>query len=164
MGAGKTTVCRRVKELLERSVFLDGDWLWDANPFVVTEETKKMVISNICAVLNNFLKCSEYDNIIFCWVMHRQEIIDELLSRLDTDGCKIIAVSLMLSEDELKRRLASEVSAGRRSADIIERSVNRLPLYRELSTIKIFTDGKSADEVAEELASLQMPIIQNKNI
>ena len=68
MGVGKTTVSQTLKMQLENSVFLDGDWCWDAHPFQVTEETKEMVLENICAVLNNFLKCSVYDNIIFCWV------------------------------------------------------------------------------------------------
>ena len=47
MGVGKTTACRILKGLLPRAVFLDGDWCWDADPFVVTEETKGMVTDNI---------------------------------------------------------------------------------------------------------------------
>lgn len=76
MGVGKTTVCRRLKKDLPNSVFLDGDWCWDADPFLITEETKAMVMDNICFLLNNFLRCSAYENIIFCWVMHEQSIID----------------------------------------------------------------------------------------
>ena len=30
MGVGKTTVCRELQKRLDRSVFLDGDWCWDA--------------------------------------------------------------------------------------------------------------------------------------
>ncbi len=82
MGVGKTTVGQCLKYKLPNSVFLDGDWCWDADPFLVTVETKEMVIENICALLNNFLKCSVYDNIIFCWVMHEQCIIDAIISRL----------------------------------------------------------------------------------
>ena len=70
MGVGKTTVSQLLKEKLPRSVLLDGDWCWDMSPFQVTEETKSMVIDNICYLLNNFIKCSAFDNIIFCWVMH----------------------------------------------------------------------------------------------
>ena len=66
MGVGKTTVCRILKKSLENSVFLDGDWCWDAHPFHVTDETKKMVTDNICHLLNNFLHCSAYEHIIFC--------------------------------------------------------------------------------------------------
>ena len=43
MGAGKTAVCQQLKKQLPDSVFLDGDWCWDADPFQVTEETKRMV-------------------------------------------------------------------------------------------------------------------------
>lgn len=74
MGVGKTTVCQQLKRDLPDSVFLDGDWCWDASPFQVTDETKAMVLDNICHLLNNFLKCSAYENIIFCWVMHEQQI------------------------------------------------------------------------------------------
>ncbi len=34
-----------------------------------------MVIENICFLLNNFIKCSAYENIVFCWVMHEQSIM-----------------------------------------------------------------------------------------
>ncbi len=67
MGVGKTTVCQIMKSRLCHSVFLDGDWCWDMHPFQVTEETKRMVVENICFLLNNFLRCSAYENIIFGW-------------------------------------------------------------------------------------------------
>ena len=57
MGIGKTTACHILKRRLPNSVFLDGDWCWDMNPFSVTDETKKMVLDNICYVLNNFKMC-----------------------------------------------------------------------------------------------------------
>ena len=69
MGVGKTTVCQCLKRKLENSVFLDGDWCWDSYPFQVTEETKRMVIENICFLLNQFIHCSAYSDIIFGWVM-----------------------------------------------------------------------------------------------
>ncbi|MBQ0125795.1 MAG: AAA family ATPase, partial [Clostridiales bacterium] len=30
MGVGKTTVCQQLKKELDKAVFLDGDWCWDA--------------------------------------------------------------------------------------------------------------------------------------
>lgn len=63
------------KNDLNNSVFLDGDWCLDASPFQVTEETKAMVIRNICYMLNSFLHCSAYENV------NRtvQEIVDEIM-------------------------------------------------------------------------------------
>ena len=56
MGAGKTAVCRALQSRLEPCVFLDGDWCWDMQPFTVTEETKAVVVDNICTMLGNFLR------------------------------------------------------------------------------------------------------------
>ena len=57
MGVGKTTAGQLLKIRLDNCVFLDGDWCWDMEPFQVTTETKKMVIENICFLLNNFIRC-----------------------------------------------------------------------------------------------------------
>lgn len=154
MGVGKTTVCRCLQKMLPKCVFLDGDWCWDMCPFVVTEETKAMVMDNICHLLNNFLHCSAYENIVFCWVMHEQSIIDEILARMDAGIWRAEAVSLTCSEAVLVDRLASDVGAGIREPDILERSPARLPLYERLKTRKVDTDGKTAEEVAEEIKTL----------
>ena len=108
MGVGKTTVSQQLKQDLPNSVFLDGDWCWDADPFQVTEETKSMVIRNICYLLNSFLHCTAYENIIFCWVMHEQSILDAITNRLDTDNCKVTKISLTADEINLRNRLAAE--------------------------------------------------------
>ena len=154
MGIGKSTVSQILKQKLPNSVFLDGDWCWDSSPFQVTAETKEMVLQNICAVLNNFLKCSAYENVIFCWVMHEQSIIDTIISCLDTADCRIIAVSLICTEQALVERLRKDVTAGIRTPDVIERSVQRIPLYQKLNTIKVNTSGKNAADVAQEIAAL----------
>lgn len=154
MGIGKSTVGRCLKHRLPNSVFLDGDWCWDAEPFVVTEETKKMVMGNICFLLNSFLQCGAYENIIFCWVMHQQAIIDEILSRLHTEHARVFTISLTGSREALIQRLEKDIAAGVRGADVVERSVKRIPLYQQLDTIKIDTSGKRPEEIAAEIASL----------
>ena len=60
MGVGKTTVCKELMQLLPASVFLDGDWCWYSHPFTVTEQTKQVVMENIGFMLQNFLKCPDY--------------------------------------------------------------------------------------------------------
>lgn len=154
MGVGKTTVCRILKRKLKNAVFLDGDWCWDSDPFQVTGETKSMVMDNICYVLNNFLKCSAYSNAIFCWVMHEQNIIDQILMRLDAKNCKIQKISLICDEETLKNRLQLDIKNGIRSIDIIERSLARLKCYKNLDTNKIDTSGRSPDEVAAEILKI----------
>ena len=154
MGVGKTTVCQLLKQDLPNSVFLDGDWCWDASPFQVTDETKAMVINNICYLLNNFLKCSLYENIIFCWVMHEQSIIDSILKKLDSQNFDVKCVSLIADEKTLYERLSMDVERGIRSEDVIERSVARIPMYQTLNTIKIDTNAKTAAVIANEIKQL----------
>ncbi len=137
MGVGKTTTCQLLKKKLDRCVFLDGDWCWDMSPFQVTVETKAMVLENIVSLLGNFIRCPAYENIVFCWVMHRQEIIEEILGRLDTSGCRVHVLSLVCSQRALRERLEKDVAAGIRTEDVIERSLERLPLYAQLDTVKV---------------------------
>ena len=146
MGAGKTTVCNILKKKLKNSVFLDGDWCWDMEPFQVTEETKAMVMDNITHVLNNFLACSAYDHVIFCWVLHEQEILDTLLSRLDCRNAEVHLYSLILDEKSLEERLKKDIRQGLRQKDVLERSIRRLPLYEELNTKKIYVSGQTPAE------------------
>jgi len=128
---------------LNNSVFLDGDWCWDMHPFHVTEETKEMVMRNICTLLNNFIKCSAIENIIFCWVMDKQDIINDILSRLIMVECRGIVISLVCSEDELKKRLKRDINSGVRNADIRQRSIERLPLYiKSLILLKLMFQRK----------------------
>ena len=154
MGVGKTAVSQQLKSDLSNSVFLDGDWCWDANPFQVTNETKAMVTDNICYLLNNFLHCSAYENVIFCWVMHQQSIIDSILKKLDTQNCEVKCVSLIADEANLQRRLTKDVEKGIRSEDVIERSVARIPMYETLNTIKIDTNEKTVSMIANEIEQL----------
>ncbi len=156
MGSGKTTVCRALKSILDFSVFLDGDWCWDMNPFTVNTETKRVVMDNIVYVINNFIHCSAYKNIIFCWVMHEQAIIDELLSRFDISGCEVKCISLILSEDSLKKRLKKDIDAKMRKPDILEKSVSRLPLYKQLNTQKLDVSEISPFQAAEIISRMKL--------
>lgn len=150
MGVGKTATCQLLKTNLNNSVFLDGDWCWDMHPFQVTEETKHMVMDNICYMLHSFMKCSAYENIVFCWVMHQQGIIDEIIARLEVaDDCGIHSISLVCSEQALRSRLSKDVDAGLRSEDIIARSIGRIPLYEDLNTLKVDVSSISPLQAAE---------------
>ena len=154
MGVGKTTVSQQLKKELPNSVFLDGDWCWDADPFQVTEETKAMVLGNICFLLNSFLHCSAYDNVIFCWVMHEQVIIDSILRELDTRGCKVHILSLVADEENLRRRLYADITDGIRTEDVVERSLARAAMYPALDTVKIDTSNKTIKEVTHAILTL----------
>ncbi|KLE15614.1 AAA family ATPase [Clostridium sp. C8] len=154
MGVGKTTISKELQKLLPNCIFLDGDWCWDMSPFIVTDETKKMVLDNISYLLNNFISCSEYKNIIFCWVMHEESIVDDVLSRLNKDDCMLHKFSIVCSEQTLISRITKDINQGIRKNDVIERSVPRLNNYFQMDTRKIDVSYISAKEAAEKIYKL----------
>ena len=149
MGVGKTVTGQIIKKKLRNSVFLDGDWCWDMHPFQVTEETKRMVVENICFLLNSFINCSAYENIIFCWVMHEQAIIDDILSHLDLVNCQVHLLTLVCQEKALQKRLQKDIALGIRAADIIHRSIERIPLFEELNTIRVDVSEMLPEKAAD---------------
>jgi len=151
MGVGKTTAGKILKNKLDRSVFLDGDWCWDMHPFTVTEETKRMVMGNIAFLLGSFLNCSAYEHVVFCWVMHEQAIIDELLERIDTTSCETHILSLVCGEATLRERIGADIKNGLRTENDLERSVARLPLYKKLNSLKIDCTNKTPYETADAI-------------
>ena len=150
MGVGKTAACRQLQRLLDRSVFLDGDWCWDAHPFQVTEETREMVLENIAFLLNSFLRCSAYDHVVFCWVLHRREIWADLLRRL-TEPYALCAVSLTCTPEALRSRLAGDIRAGVRQPDVVDRSLAYLPLCGALAARRLDVTDLTPRETAERI-------------
>ena len=153
MGVGKTTVCRILKQQLPDAVFLDGDWCWDMHPFRVTAETKEMVLDNIVHVLNGFLRCSAFQNVVFCWVLHEQAIADAILSRLE-GSFALRRVSLVCTPEKLAERLMRDVRAGLRDESVVARSVPRLPLYDRLDGEKLDVSELTPGEAARRIAGM----------
>lgn len=133
MGIGKSTICNQLNKELNHSIFLDGDWCWNMDPFVVNQDTKNMVLDNITHCLNNFIHTPDIENIIFCWVMHEQKIIDEIIHKLDTKDMKIHSISLVCEKEELIKRMLVD----RRDDQTIQKSLAYLELYKDLDTLKI---------------------------
>lgn len=133
MGIGKSTICNQLNQDLDHSVFLDGDWCWNMDPFIVNKDTIIMVLDNITHCLNNFIHTPGIENIIFCWVMHKQDIIDQIIQKLDTEGVDIHLISLICEKEELIKRMLID----RRDNQTIRKSLQYLELYKDLDTQKI---------------------------
>jgi adenylate kinase family enzyme len=154
MGAGKTAISKELLKLLQQSVFLDGDWCWNMNPFLVNEETKQMVLKNICFLLNSFINCSAYKYIIFCWVMHQEEIINEILKHLNLENTKTYIFTLTLTEAALIQRLMNDINQNQRTPDVLERSIKRIGLYKKMNTSKIGVSSITPFQAAKQIAEL----------
>jgi broad-specificity NMP kinase len=154
MGVGKTAVCNELLNILQPSVFLDGDWCWNMKPFIVNDETKNMVQNNIIYLLRSFLTCSEYENVIFCWVMHKENIIYDLLEQLTDIEFEKYIFTLTISKEALIKRLSNDIDNNIRTSDVIERSLARLDVYNQMNTIKIDVSNITPKQAAEEMVTL----------
>ena len=110
-----------------------------------------MVMNHICYLLNSFLSCSVYENIIFCWVMHEQAIIDEIVSRIDLENTHLHCISLIADENTVVSHLRNDIERGIREEAVIERSLSRLRCYDTLSTVKIDVTNLSLEQIVEKI-------------
>lgn len=151
MGVGKTTVSKALYKNLDGCFWLDGDNCWMMNPFVVNEENKSMVLENIGFMINSFIENSSSKYILFNWVIHTDEIMSEVLSRINTQEIEIYKITLMSTKEDLIKRIEKDIELGVRGKDNIKRSLERYSLYEKMDTIKVNTTNKCIEEVVKEI-------------
>ncbi len=72
---------------------------------------------------------------------------------MELSDTRVYRFTLEVSEPVLRARLEQDVRDGLRMPDVIERSVARIPLYRDMDTIKIDTDRLTVEQAAGEIAA-----------
>lgn len=154
MGVGKSVTSRELNKSLNNSVWFDGDWCWMMNPFLVNDENKTMVINNITYLLRSFINNSSIQYIIFNWVIHTEDIFDTVLEPLKDLEFDVIKITLTCSEEDLKNRIGKDVEVNLRDESCINRSLRRLELYNNMSTIKLDTSKLSIAEVVEKIVKI----------
>lgn len=154
MCVGKTETCKALNKKIYQSAWLDGDWCWVINPFIVNDENIEMVENNISFLLKQYLSSTSINNVIFSWVMHRESIFDSLVSKLNECEFDLFKISLVCSEDILKERVRLR---GEYLGDIESRykaCIERLPLYFEMDTIKVDTSQLSPEQAADKIIEI----------
>jgi adenylate kinase family enzyme len=148
MGSGKTTVASKVFKRLSNSVLLDGDWCWKIHPFVVNDENKKMALENIQFMLNSFLANSSIENIVFAWVMNKNEIVESVLEKI-TKNEKLYHFSLIPNEKILRQHFTND----KRSGKFYNDALKYLPDYEKLNSEKIYLEkyDDDSDKIVDEI-------------
>jgi hypothetical protein len=152
MGVGKSATCRQLLDLLQPAVYLDGDWCWMMKPWSATPQNIAMVRKNIVFILRQYLANPELENVVLGWVMHKPNIVTGLIGALPLDDVQVHVFSLVCSPEALKRRIMIDVANETRSEDVIQRSLERLPLYASMPWPKIDVSEISAREAACRIA------------
>jgi broad-specificity NMP kinase len=143
-GVGKTTTCRIMHQHLNRSVWLDGDWCWMANPWIVTNETKQIVEKNIAFVLNSFLGCSEYRYVLFSWILRTDELLNDILSQLMLSHNEVYKFTLTCDKAIYRTRLITHGTDPHK----MDMCLKSLHLCQLTDSIKVNTSDNSAEKAA----------------
>ncbi|WP_322743834.1 AAA family ATPase [Enterococcus casseliflavus] len=151
MGIGKSTITEELSQQTKQSVYLDGDWCWMMNPFVVNEENKDMVINNIHFLLNSFINNSMINVIYFCWVMDEQKIVDRVLNGIALEDIDVQHFSLIASPEKLQKNFEGDITTGKRTLSDLQRSLDRLPKYTELRSRKFDISHHSVAETVSKI-------------
>jgi hypothetical protein len=83
--------------------------------------------------------------------MHKEYIIESLLSRLNLQNAILYKISLICSKQSLVDRLSRDVDIGIRTKGIIAHSVSRLDNYALMDTIKIDVSNINAKQAAQQI-------------
>jgi len=146
---GKTTTSTQLVKLLPNCVFLDGDWCWYADPWTVTDETKRMAERNMSFLLNSFLDCSAYENVVFSWILRNDSMVDMVLSWIKDKDYNLHKFSLVCSENALKSRYQKDVDNNLRERGKLDNLLYGLRNhFNEMDTIKIDTSGITPEQAA----------------
>ena len=151
MGVGKTATCKALYSKLQNSVWLDGDWCWMMNPFIVNEENKEMVLDNITNLLRNFLMNPSFEYVIFNWVIHLEEIFYMILSKLYGLEFEVIKITLICNEESFRKRVLADIQNNLRENEALDMGLERIPLYKNMNTIKIDTSDISILETVNKI-------------
>ncbi|MGN7763367.1 AAA family ATPase [Paenibacillus sp. 22594] len=150
MGVGKTTISKELLESLNNAIWLDGDWCWMMNPWVINEENIRMVENNIIYMLRNFLTNPNFGYVIFSWVLHREDILNSLLERMSDLEFQLVKVSLTCSEEVLRQRMELD----NRTQEQITLSTNRLKLYENMDTVIIDTSETTIQDLIDRIKGI----------
>lgn len=124
------------------------------NPFIPNDYNKKMVVDNIGFLLRNFMKNPTIEYIILSWVIHLEEIYNTTISELKDYQFDLLKVTLQCNDNEITRRITSDIKIGERTEENLSKSLSMQTLYHNLSSTKIDTSKMTIKEVVQKIKSI----------
>lgn len=87
--------------------------------------------------------------------MHQESIINSLLKKLNLTNIEVYKITLSVSKEALTQRFKKAIDNGERpSDDVLQRSIERLPLYIDMNTIPIDVSNISPIQAAKKIVEL----------
>lgn len=148
-GVGKSTVSSILYEDLDGCFYLEGDKCGIMNPCRINEENVEILLKNISHILNNYIKNTGSENIVFAWNIYNKDIVNKLLGLLDIENVDLYKIILTCSKEELKNRIQKSIQDGTREETDIEYLFGKVKSKVDLEWEIIDTTKKTPNKIAE---------------
>jgi len=144
---GKTLVGKKLFETFNNSAYLDGDWVWNVNPFSVEDPRLRDGDKNMSFVLSTYLN-SNFEYVLFTSVVIiNKEIRENILNEIKANDYKTIVFHFTCSEETLLKRF-------KKRGDKNEISYYFLGLKPLFGDIVINTDDKTPKQICNEMIKI----------
>jgi len=141
---GKTVTADCLFNMLTNSAHLDGDWLWNVNPFSLNDPRLRNGDKSMSFALTTYLK-SKFDYVIFSsCILVEKDIRDNIIADIDYEDYTILGFHLDCSDETLSNRHYGQGCTNEPSFEWL-----RDPPCP--GDIVINTDNKTIEEVGEEI-------------
>ena len=141
---GKTETADTLFKMLNNSAHLDGDWLWNVNPFSLDDPRLRNGDRSMSFALATYLK-SAFDYVIFSsCILVDEDIRRNIIADIGHSGFATIGFWLVCSPETLKNRHYGQGST-------FEPAYDWLDLAPQSNDVVIDTDDKSIEEVSKEI-------------
>jgi len=141
---GKSTTAKILFEMLNNSAHLDGDWLWNVNPFSLKDPRLRNGDRSMSFALSTYLQ-SSFDYVVFSsCILVDEKIRKNIIADIDYTSFSTVVFWLSCSPNSLKSRYYGQESSG-------EPAYSWLELAPHSNDIVIDTDNKEAEEVSKEM-------------
>jgi len=118
-----------------------------------------MVMKNMSYLLNSFLECSAYENIVFGWVLHKESMTENVLSMLKSNQYTLYKFSLTCSESTLISRLQKDVNTGVRKQVSWKHALSTRTNFDIMDTIKVDVNDINAVQAANSIYNIIYPAV-----
>lgn len=150
-GVGKTATCDVLKNILPKNLLIDGDEVWKPTPFIYDQEAKDLFYKNIVYLLNNYFGYSKIDNIIFPYIVPREEVLQEqILDMLNLKNVRLHIFALTCTEQEHANRINNDTNPRRKNTSLGS-SIEKLKNYKTIKDEIIDTTTLTPSQVAEQI-------------
>ena len=151
MGAGKSTVGRRIAELLGCAAFIEGDFVVELHPHIDHSETEAMQRDNILHMSKNYNQFNKCNAVVLSWIMGETGA-KKLMTEIAALNYEIYHVVLTCSKQALTERWHKDAVNDWRTGENLKMALHLLESFnKRTDCIFIDTSDLSVDMAAERI-------------